>query len=494
MVLIATLPVFHATSAIAGASDEAEAVRKHRIVSGGRQLSYTSHAGRLPIRTAGTDEPRAHMFYVAYRVVPGPGETRPLTVIWNGGPGGSMLSILLGGQGPRRVVAGAVVDNPDTILDGTDLLYIDAVGSGFSRLAQPVDAAAFYQTKGDNDAFVERVLGWRRLSGAEEQPVYLAGVSWGAYRVAAVANALTVRGIKVGGGAMLAGRNGLARTGAEQRLLPLGIVHYPRVAQLHGRLSATLGSDIDRIEHDAATWAATDYLPALARVKSLPTKTREEIARHLSLLSGLPLKKIDRRTLVVTPREFTEGLLADQGRKLAPFDLRQVVPALPGTPRRRGDSPGERYLRGEVGYRTSLSYLPLVWDAARIDGYAPAGSAPPDWNYLDGYYADKLTRDARQRSNQAAEAKGYPPGGQEEQLAEQAMRLDPDMRMLVVHGRFDALPSSCASVEAQLAELDQPIRKRVTFRCLDSGHALFVNDEAVRKLVNPDLRALLGGR
>lgn len=493
LVLVAALVAFSSAPAMAAPGDETAVNREHAIVVGGRPLRYTSHAGRLPIRIGGTDEPRAHMFYVAYRVAPKLGETRPLTVIWNGGPGGSMLSILLGGQGPKRVVAGAVVDNPETLLDRTDLLYVDAVGSGFSRLATPADAVAFYQTKGDNDAFVECILGWRRLFGAEGQPVFLAGVSWGAYRVAAVAHALTSRGVTVGGGAMMAGRNGLARPGAERRFLPLGIVHYPRIALLHGRLSPTLGGDIDKIERDALAWATSDYLPALARIDALSGGEREAIARRLALLSGLPLDRIDRRTLVVTPRQMTDGLLADRDGKLQQFDMRQVA-ATPTGPRRRGVPAGERYLRGELGYRTSLAYLPLVWDAARIDGYLPSAAAPPDWNYLDGYYEDSLSRGARDRINREEEAKGYPPGGQEQALAEQAMRLDPAMRMLVVHGRFDALPSSCSSVEAQLAEVDPDIRRRVVFRCVDSGHALFVNDDAVRKVVNADMRRLVDGK
>lgn len=137
----------HATPLAESSANESVTVRRHRITVDRRQLAYTSHTGRIPIRVAGTDEPRARMFYVAYRVAPRPGKVRPLTVIWNGGPGGSMMSILLGGQGPKRIVAGAVVDNVETILDQTDLLYIDAVGSGFSRLTGPADAATFIRPR-----------------------------------------------------------------------------------------------------------------------------------------------------------------------------------------------------------------------------------------------------------------------------------------------------------------------------------------------------------
>lgn len=469
-------------------ADGAAVERDHESPVGGKPLRYRSYAGRVPIRPGGTDTPRAHMFYVAYRVPPKKGEIRPLMIIWNGGPGGSMMSMLTGGQGPKRIDAGVLIDNDDTLLADTDLLYIDAVGSGFSRLTAPEDAAAFYQTKGDNDAFVDCILGWRRLFGAEEQPVYLAGVSWGAYRVAAVAHALTMRGVTVGGGAMMAGRNGLARADAEARLAPLGIVHYPRVAALHGRLTSSLGTDIDLIERQAKAWATTTYLPALGRLSTLDHDEREAIAKRLSLYSGLPLDRIDRARLTVTPREMTEGLLADRHEKLAAFDMRRIIPSVPARPPARR-SPGEHYVRTQLGYRTSLSYLPLVWDAARIDGFVPA--SPPEWNYLDGYHADDRDRASHDAADRDAMAQGYPPGGQELALAAEAMRVNASMRMLVVHGRFDALPSSCASVEAQLAEIDPALRSRVTFRCVDSGHALFVGDAGVRKRVNAEMRALM---
>ncbi|TRW14472.1 S10 family serine carboxypeptidase-like protein [Glacieibacterium frigidum] len=469
-------------------TDEAVVERAHQLRLGGELLRYKSYSGRIPIRVGGTDTPRAHMFYVAYRVTPKIGEVRPLTIIWNGGPGGSMMSMLMGGQGPKRTDAGTVIDNDDTLLGDTDLLYIDAVGSGFSRLATPDDAAAFYQTRGDNDAFVECILGWRRLFAAEDQTIYLAGVSWGAYRVAAVAHALTIRGVAVGGGAAMAGRNGLARPGAETRFAPLGIVHYPRVAALHGRLAPSLGPDIDRVEAEASRWATTVYLPALARRSTLRPDEREAIAARLSLYIGLSLERIDRSRLTVTPKEMTEGLLADRSQKLAAFDMRRIVSsALAQPPARR--SPGEHYVRTQLGYRTSLSYLPLVWDAARIDGFVP--TSPPEWNYLDGYHADGLDRASHAAADRATMAQGYPPGGQELPLAADAMRANPAMRMLVVHGRYDALPASCASTEAQLAEIEPALRRRVTFVCVDSGHALFVGDAGIRKRVNRELKALI---
>lgn len=473
---------------------EPEVVRRHEMKVGGHALAYTSHAGRVPIRVGGTEDVRAKMFYVAYRVRPAAGERRPLTIIWNGGPGGSMLSMLTGGQGPKRIEAGTVMDNDDTLLRETDLLYIDAVGTGFSRPSAVGTRAEFFQTRGDNDAFVECILGWRRLYDAEEQPIYLAGVSWGAYRVAAVAEALAKRGVDVGGGVAMAGRNGLAKADAELRLLPLGIVQMPRIARLHGKGQALEPRGIDDVEAEVSAWAREEYLPALKRLESLAPGERDAIVTRLSLYSGLPAARINRTSLIVSPRDLTDGLLAAEGKVLAQFDMRRASPSPagpgPASSAVRRRSPAERYVRHALGYATSLAYLPLAWDAARMEGYLPAGAHPPDWNYLDGYYDDDLDRPARAARNEELESLGYAPGGQEQRLAAAAMLLEPEMRMVVIHGRFDGLPSSCASAEAQLAEIEPDLRRRVEFLCVDSGHALFVGEPSIRRQINAAFRSL----
>lgn len=479
--------------------DEPTISREHRMNVKGQVLAYTSTVGRLPVRTAGTDEVRARMFFVAYRMKPAVGTTRPLTVIWNGGPGGSVSSILLGGQGPKRIAAGEVVDNPETILGDTDLLYIDAVGAGFSRPATRKDEDVLYSTTGDVEAFVDCVLGWRRLLGTPEQPILLAGVSWGAFRVAAVAHALTLRGANVIGGVMMAGRNGLAKAGSERRFLPLGVVHYPRVAHHHGIGPKRSSRELDRLEDHILTWATSEYLPALSNLSSLSSAQKEAIVARLAAYSFVPANKIDRRTLVVTPRQFTSKLLEKKGLTLLQYDMRRTSSTQlnsgtePGVARIR-PSAGERYLRTELGYSTSLAYLPLIWDALGREGFTPAGSQPPDWDYLNGYYADKESNEQRANSNAQAEIAGYAPGGQEQPLAQEAMRLVPAMRFVVIHGRYDALPSSCASVQQQLAEIDPVIQRRVTFRCVDGGHSLFVGDPQILRLINADFKALILGK
>lgn len=267
--------------------------------------------------------------------------------------------MLLGGQGPKLIEPdGRIVDNKETILTETDLLYIDAVGSGFSRLTRAEFAKEFYQTRGDNDAFIETVLAWRRSFAAEDQPLYLGGISWGGYRVAAMGNALEKRGIHVNGEIIMSGRTGLAGAGSEERFAPLQIVHYPRIALFHGKLSPSLGTDIDAIERQVKAWALATYAPALRRLRTLSPAERADIAVKLALYSGLPLQKINRHTLIVTPTQMLTQLLADRSEKLTTNDMREISGKTAPALRQKRFESSVQYLRRDLDYRTSLAYAP----------------------------------------------------------------------------------------------------------------------------------------
>ncbi|HEX7784446.1 MAG TPA: hypothetical protein VF509_16725 [Sphingobium sp.] len=497
LVIALSLIIGSASAGHAQAQLEDVTVTEHQIQLNGQQMQYTASAGRIPIRASGSDDPHAQMFFVAYRARTKDANDRtprPLTVIWNGGPGGPALSILLGGQGPKRIEADSrIVDNEDTILADTDLLFIDAVGSGFSRMTRPEYAKEFYQTRGDNDAFIECVLAWRRLFKAEDQPLYLGGISWGGYRVAAMGNALEKRGVHVSGEIYMSGRTGLSGAGPEQKFAPLQIVNYPRIALFHGKLSPSLGTDIDAIEQQVKSWALETYMPALQRLPKLTVPEREAIAAKLALYSGLPLAKIDRRSLVVTPTEMLTGLLADRKQQLVTNDMRDIAgkgdPAL----KTIRFTAAVRYLRDDLAYRTALAYAPSPWEAAEADAFAPTGSEAPEWDYLSGYYSHPRPAAETKAANEKAIAQGYPPGGQDIPLTDEAMHINPKMKLLVVNGRFDSL-RSCASTQEQLKGVEPALRSRITFRCVDGGHGFFLNNPAVRRTFNADIRALIADR
>ena len=164
----------------------------------GRGLTYTAEVGRIAIRDAETGEPRGFMGYIAYRVA-AKGPPRPLTFVWNGGPGADSSTLHFEVVGPKRGEGGALVDNAETWLVDTDLVFVDPIGTGFSRPAKAEYAKAFYGTVGDVASVAEFVRRWRRLHGAENAPTFLAGESWGAGRAGSVGYALLKRGVPVKG-------------------------------------------------------------------------------------------------------------------------------------------------------------------------------------------------------------------------------------------------------------------------------------------------------
>src|SRR3569623_1155753 len=131
------------------ADESPPVVTRHSIVVAGHRLAYTAEAGRLPIRDVATGEPLGYTFYVAYRVAPKPGAHRPLAFLWNGGPGLPAASVEFEGFGPRRIEQGRLVDNQDTALTDSDLVFVDPVGTGFSRAVSSKAQGAFTSIVGD---------------------------------------------------------------------------------------------------------------------------------------------------------------------------------------------------------------------------------------------------------------------------------------------------------------------------------------------------------
>src|SRR5687768_865284 len=164
-----------AAPALALPAAEAPVVTQHRMTVAGKPLAYTAETGRIAIRDAETGEPRGWMFYIAYRV-PSP-KPRPLVFVWNGGPGANSATLHFEVAGPKRGEGGALVDNQETWLTHADLVFVDPIGTGFSRPAKAEYAQSFYGTLGDVASVTEFVRSWRLLHGAEASPLYLIGES-----------------------------------------------------------------------------------------------------------------------------------------------------------------------------------------------------------------------------------------------------------------------------------------------------------------------------
>jgi carboxypeptidase C (cathepsin A) len=315
-------------------------VSHHTItLANGKKLSYTARAGFLPLRRDNArsgGETLAQMFFVAYTADSQPGVRRPVTFSWGGGPGSSST---LSGDGPRKLKAakdyanGApppyeIVDNPDTWLDMTDIVMVDEIGTGYSRMTSPDYAHLFYTADGDADAFAEFIRIYTRRYDTTSAPIFLKGGSYGSIRGALVSSAAEKRNIPIRGLVLSA----IAITnGADDGDLAASWVvpSYTAAAFHHKLLSPELMADRDKTIKAAEDWTTGPYAVALARGNSLNESDRKQIAEQYARFTGLKPELVLANNLRVPTAVFTNELLRDQGKIVGAYDTRIAVKANP---------------------------------------------------------------------------------------------------------------------------------------------------------------------
>ena len=466
--------------------DEPIVVTRHSLHTPGGTLDYEARAGRLPIRVDETGEVHAYVFFVAYVVTNRDGR-RPLTFAWNGGP--TVPSIYLHTEflGPRRLERSGFVDNPATALAATDLVLYDPVETGFSRPAKPEFAAEFLNMKGDIAATSEFVRAYRERFGAETQPLFILGESYGAWRAAGVSEFLANRNVGIAGVILISG--GFAGTKPSLAFShAMDIQARAAGAFYYKRLPPELMRDRAETLRIVDQWAASTYLPALEHVAELSPADRASIARQLAKFTGFPPEQVDPNTLVVNTSDYLSGFFApDKARSLSELDLR-ITGEEPVEPTRSLQI--SRYLRGELGYNTDLSYsgeLSYPGDVsyrALESGYVPTpGPARrrtgAQWSYNQSEEAPAALEKLRATGDAADLEAVNPP------WIENAMTAEPNLRVFVALGRFDPT-NSCEGVARIVAGLGLGMAGRIQSSCYEGGHMMY-RDESERVRLSVDL-------
>ena len=465
-------------------------VTKHRIEFNGKSLEYTAETGRIAICDVETGEPHGYMFYISYRVQPSD-KLRPVTFLWNGGPGANSSLLHFHVAGPKRVEGGRLVDNAETWLTVTDLVFVDPIGCGFSRPAKVEYATEFYGTVGDVASVTEFVRSWCLLHEADDLPVVLAGESWGARRAASVGYALEKRGVRVNGLVLISGGTGLNTEYCSRELRnALKVVDLSMTAFYHGKIPSDLGTDPDALRKTADVWARQTYAPALARANSLSDAERTAVINQLSRFTGLSVDLIDPKTLSFSPRQYRTGLLKDQGKILQTFDMRVAfqagVSSAVMAPKSR--SAILRYLRRDLGYRTDLPYVGLE-DLEQ--GYAPSGEYPQSVNARWNWATEPVSPEdlAAAMAEAAKSGSGPPRLGSPLPATEEAIVLNPDMKVLVASGIFDSY-ASCATYEEIGRQLPPALQRSISFKCYVGGHMMYL-DPQIRVRFSKDVKDMI---
>ncbi len=453
---------------------------EHEVEIGGESLRYTATAGAMSMTDEG-GEVEAEIFYVAYTVDGEPAD-RPLTFAFNGGPGSASLWVHLGAMGPKRVLMDdegmplpppyELVVNEGAWLPFTDLVFIDPVGTGFSRAASQEDRSEFHGVEEDVASVGDFIARWTTEYGRWGSPKYLAGESYGTTRSAGLSGYLQQRhGMYLNGIVLISSVLDFAtlRSRVGNDLPFIGFLPtFAATAWYHGKLGPRF-EDFNEAIDSAREYAIGDYASALLRGASLPAERRAEVVRRLAELTGLSAEYIEQSNLRVTPTRFRKELLRDAGLTVARLDSRHR-----GLDR---DSVGENpeYDASDAAIRGPYSaminsYLrdELGYDPARV--YERSGNVRP-WNW-------------------GSAARGYT---YVTDILRRAMSENPDLRVLVANGYYDlATPFFATEFTFDHLGGDPGLLDRVSMAYYPAGHMMYAQVASLMKL-RDDVRSFIVG-
>jgi carboxypeptidase C (cathepsin A) len=476
------------------------------VVIGGQPVAYQAVAGTLVIHPKGWDdvpkdpkaaEPapgtdpegraasaEAAMFYVAY--FKSGGGPRPLTFLFNGGPGSATMWLHMGAFGPKRVVTSTdahtpaapyvLVPNGASLLDVSDLVFIDAPGTGFSRIAGRDAEKAFYGVDQDAYAFAEFISQFLTRYGRWNSPKYLFGESYGTPRAAVLVNQLeSDRSIDFNGVILLSqilnfdlspdrptGNPGI--DAPYQTVLPT----YAATAWYHHKLPAE-HKDLESFLAEVERFAMGDYAVALGAGSALKAAERARIAEQLHQYTGLAVDYILKADLRIDGGEFRQALQVDEGLSTGRLDSRFSGPTL--------DPLGQRADYDPQSAAISSAYVSLFNDYARKElhygdakAFKPSIATYRTWNFQHQQPGSAPAGSARQGSNVMPD------------LAN-AMKLNPALKVQTHAGYFDlATPFYQAVYEMQHLPIPASLQSNIEYQFYDSGHMVYAKESSLRQL------------
>jgi len=449
-------------------------VTHHQITLDSKVLKYTATAGRLPI-TRDDGKIEAEMFFVAYALDGQDASKRPLTFAFNGGPGSASIWLHMGALGPKHVVMQPdgmmpappyrFADNPYTLLDKSDLVLVDAIGTGCSRAANAELHQKFWGVKGDIEAFSEFIRLFLTRYQRWSSPLFLFGESYGTTRAAGVAGHLADHGISFNGLTLLSTvLNFETLEDNKTNDLPyiLLIPSFTTIAGYHHKLSPELSADMAKARQEAEQWASGPYAQALVKGDALSPEERQTIIDQTARYTGLSKQLIDDANLRIDVKRFTHNLLLDQKLRVGRLDGRFTGVDPDGLLDTEFYDPAQsailppytsafnNYVRSELNYQSDMPYYVFAQQA---------GFEKWDWG---------------------SSIKGFPDTAT---ALREAMAKNPYVKVLVMEGYFDlATPYFAANYTMDHLDLGGKYRQNISFATYESGHMAYLTVESLRKM------------
>jgi carboxypeptidase C (cathepsin A) len=450
--------------------EEAPVVTSHSITLNGKPLAYKATAGLMPIKNP-LGEVEAGLFYVSYTVDGAP--DRPLCISFNGGPGAGTLWLHLGAIGPRRIRMNddgsmpappyKMEDNQGTWLDKCDLVFVDPVGTGFSRATKIETARKFNGFTGDIDSVAEFVRMFLARNQRFSSPLFLAGESYGTTRAAGLSGALANRGIALNGVILISSILNFqtARfTKGNDLPFPLFLPTYAATAWYHKKVDPAYQKDLKGMLGEVRKFAEGEYASALMKGDRLSAAEREAVATKLAKFTGLSQTFLLRNDLRIEIQRFVKELRRSEGFVVGRLDSR-----LTGTDGDQGAATAEfdpsaaailppythamnQYAREDLAYKTDSVYFALG-----------GGILPWDYSNAQNQFAD---------TSNALRA---------------AFDRNPYMKVFVANGYYDlATPFFATEYTFAHMGLAPKHHGNITMKEYEAGHMMYIHVPSLLKL------------
>lgn len=463
-----------------------KSVTQDSVTVEGNKINYKAVAGTLILKNK-DNKPTCSIFYVAYFKDDISDESqRPVTFIYNGGPGSSSLWLHIGAWGPRRVMLKEtsrflppykMVNNDYSLLDASDLVFIDAPGTGFSRIITKKkggngDPKVFYSIDGDAQAFTQFITNFLSTYNRWDSPKYLFGESYGTLRSAVVSNILeTEDGIDLNGVIMLSqaltyrlGEGGVLHPG-DNLSYALALPSEAATAWYFHKIpdrKDSLKYFLKEVKH----FALNDYILALLKGSLLDTATFNQIAEKLHNYTGLPIEYIHKANLRIGLDRFRKNLLTNEGRILGAHDARFTGPELDplseypifnptlSTISSAFISNFNNCLRKNLKFGKGLTYHPF------------GGGVSQQWDFRAKYMGKGPKLFTNVLSDLAS-----------------AMTYNPKLKVMLNMGYFDLVTPYCDGLyEMHQLPMSKSLQKNISYAYYYSGHMVYLHIPALKKL------------
>ena len=443
----------------------------------GKEIKYVAKTGTMPILKEDGSGEKARIFFVYYAATDTDGQPlatknpagRPITFCFNGGPGSAAVWLHFGALGPKKIqldpeglkpaTRAPVVSNPNSVLDTTDLVFIDPVGTGASRASKGEKPEQFWGVNSDIESVGEfiRIFTTRELRWLS--PKFLCGESYGGIRGAGLAEHLQDRhGLYIDGFISVSGVFNFATLRDPNLAAVCYLPAFTATAHYHKKLPADLQADREKAVAESREFARGEYLKALFAGYTLPAEKRSEIIAKLARLTGLDPEIIDRAELRIGPGIFFENLLRKEKKIIGRYDGRVVSEDFDRL--RTGPEFDPSYtnilgpfaaaanasIRTDLGYEFDLPYKIL-------------GGVSWNWNDYPGNFVDL-----------------------EDRLAG-ALKENQKLRVLLCLGWRDlAVPPDTALYSVSQLPIPESLRKNIRIEYYEAGHMMYLNQPDAEKL------------